>query len=321
MLAAQFGRYGDPEVLSVLETAQPHAGPGQIRIAVRASGVTPADTYLRSGQFRDVAPLPLPHTIGFDAAGIVDEIGDGVKGTSVGDVVFGLTPVSASGGATAQHAVLDVWAPKPAAWSWEQAGGAGANIETATRVLDALGVKDGSTLLIEGAAGGVGTIAVQLARLRGATVVGTASVANHGALRDLGALATTYGPGLAERVAALAPQGVDCALDAAGSGSLADLVVIAGGADRVVTIVDAVNAERLGVRMSSTVGAGASASSGRPALEAAASYAARGELSIPIHQVFVLADAAAAHRASESRHARGKIVITVPLARQSLLEK
>lgn len=312
MLAAQFDRYGNADVLAVREASEPMAGPGQIRIAVRASGVTPADTYLRSGQMRDVIPLPLPHTVGFDAAGTIDQIGPGTAGAALGEAVFGLTPVSALGGGTAQFAVLDAWAPKPSAWTWAQAGGAAANIETATRVLDALGVRSGSTLLIEGASGGVGTIAIQLARLRGATVVGTASPANHAALAALGAHATTYGPGLAQRVAALAPQGIDAALDAAGSGSLADLVAIAGGADRVLTIIDAANAEQLGVRMSRSAGEGAAVSNGQRALAAAARYAEQGELVIPIHQCFELADVAAAHTASESRRARGKIVISMP---------
>jgi NADPH:quinone reductase-like Zn-dependent oxidoreductase len=314
MLAAQFASYGEPEVLTAREAQAPHPAAGQVRVAVRASGVTPADTYLRSGALRAMAPLPLPHTVGFDAAGVVDEVGAGVTGTAVGDAVYGLTPLAALGGGTAQYAVLEFWGPKPAGWTWEQAGGAGANVETATRVLDELGVGPGSVLLIEGAAGGVGTIAVQLARLRGAAVVGTASPAGHAALRALGAVPTTYGPGLGQRVAALAPHGVDHVLDAAGSGSLPELVAIAGDPGRVITITDAAGAQQCGVRMSRTAGPGASASSGQRALRDAARQGERGELVIPVHAVFDLSRASAAHQASESRRAHGKIVITVPPA-------
>jgi NADPH:quinone reductase-like Zn-dependent oxidoreductase len=114
MLAAQFSRYGPPGVLVVAEAAEPHAGPGQVRIAVRAAGVTPADWYLRSGSMRDAVPLALPHIPGVDAAGIVDEIGAGAAGTRIGAEVFGLTPAAALGGAAAQFAVLDAWAARPA---------------------------------------------------------------------------------------------------------------------------------------------------------------------------------------------------------------
>ncbi|MET0424621.1 MAG: NADP-dependent oxidoreductase, partial [Actinoplanes sp.] len=213
MRALQFSEYGPADVLQVAEIDAPCPGPREIRIAVRASGVTPADWYVRSGRFREMIPLPLPHVLGVDAAGIVDEVGADVTGVRPGDEVYGLVDLAQLGGANAEFAVLAAWAPKPAAWSWEQAGGAAGNIETATRVLDRLGVGAGATLLIEGAGGGVGTMAVQLAVARGATVIGTGSVGNHAFLKELGAIPTTYGPGLADRVGA-----VDAVLDCAGSG-------------------------------------------------------------------------------------------------------
>ena len=143
---------------------------------------------------RDVVPTTFPYRTGFDAAGVVDEVGDGVTGVSVGDEVFGMTD-SAARGANADFAVLAAWAPKPAAWSWEEAGGAAGSVETATRVLDRLAVGAGHTVLVQGAAGGVGAVAVQLAVARGATVIGTASEHNHDFLRSLGAEPTTYGDG------------------------------------------------------------------------------------------------------------------------------
>jgi len=292
-------------VLEVAEVPEPHAGPGQIRVAVRASGVTPADGYFRSGRFKDWIPLPLPHVPGVDAAGVVDEVGDGVTTAEVGDEVFGTVDYARTGGANAEHAVLTVWAPKPAALSWEQAGGAAGNIETATRVLDRLGVADGTTLLIEGAAGGVGTVAIQLAVARGATVIGTASARNHPFLASLGARPTTYGPGLAERVA---PEGVDVVLDCAGSGSLPDLVGLVAGPDRVVTIAD-IDAAGYGVHLSRGSGPGADAPS-VGGLATASALAGQGRFTVPVAAVFPFAEAAAAHELSESRHARGKIVLT-----------
>ncbi|ANZ36682.1 hypothetical protein BBK82_11995 [Lentzea guizhouensis] len=183
------------------ENAEPHAGTGQIRVAVRASGVTPGDTCLRSGRFG--AQVPLPHVPGVDAAGVVDEVGDGVTGVGVGDEVFGMVDLARLGGANAEHAVLAVWAAKPAA-ELEQAGAA-ANVETATRALDLLGVRDGTTVLVAGAAGGVGTVAVQLAAARGAKVIGTAGPATQDFVASLGAIPVVYGDGLAERGAFTVP--------------------------------------------------------------------------------------------------------------------
>ncbi|MEU5962085.1 NADP-dependent oxidoreductase [Micromonospora parva] len=307
MRALQFSEYGPASVLAVSEAPEPHAGPGQIRVAVRASGVNPADTYVRAGRFQEWIPLRLPHVPGVDAAGVVDEIGDGVTTARIGDEVFGITDYAQMGGANAEYAVLAAWAPKPAALSWEQVGGAAGNIETATRVLDLLGVRAGTTLLIEGAAGGVGTTAIQLAVARGAAVIGTASERNHGFLASLGAIPTTYGAGLAGRVDALLPGGVDAVLDCAGSGSIPDLVRLVSGPDRVVSIAD-INAPEYGVHLSRGSGPGADS----PALEgiaAAGELAERGRFTVPVAAVFSLEEAAAAHELSESRHARGKIVL------------
>ncbi|WP_406222846.1 NADP-dependent oxidoreductase [Streptomyces decoyicus] len=308
MFAVQYHRYGGSEVLAVEEVEEPHAGPGRVRIAVRATGVTPADWYLRSGMLQDFVSLDLPHVPGMDAAGIVDEVGEGVTGTAVGDAVFGLVPVVDQGGAAAEYAVLEAWAPKPRSWSFGEAGGAAGNIDTATRVLEALDAVEGMTLLIEGAAGGVGTITAQLARARGLTVIGTASESNHGFLKALGVVPVTYGPGLADRLAALAPHGVDVVLDAAGKGSLAELVAIVGDPHRVVTIAD-FDAARHGVRFSRSE---AGESPGWAGLPLAADLADQGRLTVPVHAAFPLKETAAAHDASAIGHARGKIIITVP---------
>jgi NADPH:quinone reductase-like Zn-dependent oxidoreductase len=310
MRALQFSHYGPPGVLALGDADEPHAGPGEIRIAVRAAGVTPSDGKLRSGAFRSRQALTLPHIPGMDAAGIVDEIGDGVTGTAIGDAVFGLVGFARLGGASATFAVLTVWASKPDALSWEQAGGAAANVETATRTLDELGVAAGTTLLIEGAAGGVGTVAVQLAVAREATVIGTASDSNHDFLAALGAAPTRYGPGLVERVSALAPEGVDAVLDTAGSGSLPDLVTIAGDAKKVVSIAD-LTAHEHGVRLSHS-GPGGTEVPGYAGLAVAAALATEGRFTVPLQAVLPLARGAEAHTLSATGHARGKIVLTVP---------
>ncbi|MFC4032368.1 NADP-dependent oxidoreductase [Streptomyces polygonati] len=314
MRAIQFTEYGPPGVVHVAEVAAPHAGAGAIRVAVRASGISPGEIRIRSGEMRDVVPLAFPYRTGFDAAGVVDEVGEGVTDVGVGDEVFGMTTTAARG-ANADFVVLAAWAPKPAAWSWEEAGGAAGAVETATRVLDRLAVGAGRTVLVQGAAGGVGTVAVQLAVARGAIVIGTASEANHDFLRSLGAEPTTYGTGLAERIRALAPAGVDAVFDCAG-GALPDLVAIAGDPARVVTIAD-LTAAAHGVHLShgapaDDTGTALGASADPMALHGlslAVTLAGEGRLRVPVAAAFPLAEAAAAHALSETRHARGKIVL------------
>ncbi|MGW4467080.1 NADP-dependent oxidoreductase [Micromonospora sp. NPDC004704] len=314
MRAIQFTEYGPSSVLHVAEVEAPHAGPGEIRVAVRTSGISPGEVSIRSGAWREMVPVTFPFRTGFDAAGVVDEIGPAVTGVRIGDEVFGMTR-SAVRGANADFAVLAAWAPKPAGWSWEEAGGAAGSVETATRVLDRLAVDAGHTLLVQGAAGGVGTIAVQLAVARGATVIGTASEHNHDFLRVLGAEPTTYGTGLVERVRALAPAGVDAVFDCA-AGALPDLVAIAGDPARVVTIADRTAAAH-GVHMSHGAPADdTGVAVGAPAdplalhgLAIAVTLADEGRLRVPVAAAFPLTEAAAAHELSEGRHARGKIVL------------
>jgi NADPH:quinone reductase-like Zn-dependent oxidoreductase len=290
--AVQFAEYGGPEVLGVADIAEPHAGPGRIRIAVRAASVNAIDWKKRSGMLAEYMPLELPHVGGYDAAGVVDEVGAGVEGVSPGDEVFGFT-VGAQGG-MAEYALLDRWARKPADLSWEEAAGYPVAVETAARVLDLLGAGAGQTVIVNGAAGGVGTAAVQLARERGARVIGTASDGNHDFLRSLGAEPTTYGPGLA-----------DLAFDAVGFGALPDLIEITGSPDNVVTIAD-YSAEEHGVRVSGSGGPG------DYALSEAADLAAAGRFRLPVERTFTFDEAAEAQRLSEAGHVRGKLAL-VPL--------
>jgi NADPH:quinone reductase-like Zn-dependent oxidoreductase len=300
MKAVTFTEYGGPEVLRVGEVDEPHPGPGQVRIAVRAAGVNPIDWKARSGMLREVMPVSFPVVDGREAAGVVDEVGPDVTGAGGGDEVFGF----AVGGAAAEFAVLDDFARKPAGLSWEEAAGLPVAAETSVRVFTVLGgVGEGQTLVIDGAAGGVGAVAVQLAVARGARVIGTASERNHEFLRSLGAEPTTYGPGLVERVRALAPDGVDLAFDTAGQGGVRDLITLTGDPAGVATIAD-FGAAALGVKV--TGGADRRAVE---ALAEAAELIEAGRLHVPVAQTFTFAQAAEAHRVSQDGHVRGKLIL------------
>lgn len=299
MKAVQFATYGGPEVLEVVEVEPPHPGPSQVRIAVHAAGVNAMDWKYRTGMMQQFVPLQLPAGTGFDAAGVVDEVGEGVEGLAVGDAVFG-----SGTGTYSEQAVLTAWAPMPPRLSFAEAAGYPVPVETAVRVLDLVGVGAGQTLLVSGASGGVGSAALQIARARGVTVVATASADNQDYLRSLGAIPTTYGPGLVDRVRALAPQGVDAALDLAGSGVLGDLVELTGSAERVVSTAD-FSAPASGVRISMEAG------DVPGSLALAARLFAEGALSIPVQQAFPLDQAAQAQAISQAGHARGRRVIEV----------
>jgi NADPH:quinone reductase-like Zn-dependent oxidoreductase len=297
MKAVRFSQFGGPEVLEIVDLPDPHAGPGQVRIAVRAAGVNPSDWKKREGLMDE----ELPQTLGYEAAGVVDEVGQGVTDVAVGDRVFGL---SADGAAQAELAVLSFYAPIPASLDFAGAAALPAAVETATRALDQLGVSSGGTVLINGASGSVGGAAVQLAVARGARVIGTASPANHDYLRSLGAEPVAYGEGLADRVRALAPGGVDLALDVAGSGVLPELIELAGGPENVVTVADFAGAKEYGVRFSS-------GDAGRAVhvLGEIGGLIESGRFTPPAIQTFPLTDVAQAHRVSETGHVRGKLVL------------
>lgn len=297
MKAVQFSRFGGPEVLQIADLPDPHPGPAEVRIRVRAAGVNAGDWKKRQG----LMDRQLPQTLGYEAAGVVDETGAGVCGVAAGDRVFGASPY---GAAQAELAVLSSWAPVPDTLGYAGAAAVPVAAETAARALDQLGVTAGSTVLISGASGSVGSAAVQLAAGRGARVIGTASPAAHGALRLLGAEPVAYGDGMPGRVRALAPSGVDFALDVAGSGVLPELAGLAGGPGRVVTVADFAGAQQTGVRFSR----GEDGRAGY-ALAVAARMAAAGQFSVRIGGTFPLAQVARAHRAGEAGTVRGKLVL------------
>lgn len=300
MRAVTFSSYGPPEVLRLTDVPDPHAAEGQVRVRVRAAGVQPFDTKVRSGQI-DI-PATFPQMLGNEFAGVVDEVGDGVSGVSVGDEVLGWAFMCCYAECVAVSAKRIV--PKPAGVPWEVAGVLSASGQTAYSALQELGIGPGVTVLIHAAAGGVGTFAVQLAREWGATVIGTASERNHGYLRSLGATPVTYGEGMVERVRAVAPGGVDAALDGAGGAALRASVEIVGDRNRIGTLVDPALADELGVR----------ALQGKRSVARLADLVdlyVRGKLRVQIAKTFPLEQAADAHREVEGGHVRGKVVLTV----------
>jgi len=299
MKAVRFSQFGDPEVLEIVDLPDPHPGPGEVRIAVRAAGLNPSDWKKRKG----LMDKELPQTMGHEASGLVDELGEDVADVAIGDRVFAL---SAEEAAQAELVVLSYYAPIPPSLDFAGAAALPSAVETASRALDQLGVGSGSTLLINGASGSVGSAAVQLAVVRGARVIGTASPANHEYLRSLGAEPVVYGEGLVERVRALAPDGVDLALDVAGSGVLPELIELAGGAEHVITVADFAGAQEHGVRFSR-------GDAGRAlySLGDIGELIESGRFSLTVAQTFPLAEVAEAHRVSEQGRVRGKIVLLV----------
>jgi NADPH:quinone reductase-like Zn-dependent oxidoreductase len=302
MKAAQFSRFGGPEVLEIVDLPDPHPGPGQVRIVVHAAGINATEWKLRSGQLSFGAGLP--QTTGRDVAGVVDEIGEGVTDVAVGDRVFG---VSDDGAGAAELALLTNRAIIPSSLGFVDAAGLAIALETATRGLDQLDVAAGSTLLVNGATGGIGSTAVQLAVARGARVIGAASAANQNYLRLLGAEPVTYGESMVEQVRALAPDGVDAALDIAGSGVLPQLVDLAGGSKNVVTLADVEGADKHDVRFSNGFVDGHSFH----ALAEVGELIKTGRFWLPVDRTFPLAQIAEAHRTSEHGHVRGRLVLVI----------
>ncbi|MEE1827539.1 NADP-dependent oxidoreductase [Streptomyces sp. BE20] len=300
MKAVTVPRFGGPEVLRVAEVPDPVPGPGEVRVTVYAAGVQPVDLSVRAGLAPagvEIAPGLVP---GNEFAGVVDRLGPGTEGWAVGDEVLGFRLL----GCSAERVVADGarLVRKPAGMPWEQAGALSASGQTAHLAFEQLKVDRGDTVLVHGAAGGVGTIAVQLARARGVTVIGTAGERNHDYLRELGAIPVTYGDGLVERVRAVAPQGVDAAFDAAGRGALEASVELVADRDRIGTVVDYPGAGRLGVR-----GIRGERTAARLA-ELVGLWEA-GALRVEIADTFPLQRAADAHRLVGTGHVRGKVVL------------
>ena len=301
--AVRFERYGDVDVLDVVEVERPVPGPGEVLVAVRAAGINPGEAAIRSGAMDDVWPATFPSGQGSDLAGTVTALGPDVTSFAVGDDVLGFTDGRAS---QAEYALVDAdhLVRKPPTVPWEQAGALKVVGTTAVAAVRTVGVGEGDTVVVSGAAGGVGSMTVQLARLRGATVVGLAGAANQQWLTERGMLAVDYAePDLADRIRAVTPT-VDAFVDTYGDGYV-DLALDLGVAhDRINTVIDFAAAKERGVQA-----VGGSTASTAEVLAELAGLMAAGRLEVPVARVYPLAEVRDAYRELERRHTRGKIVL------------
>ncbi|SDP47342.1 NADPH:quinone reductase [Pedococcus dokdonensis] len=305
MKAITYAEYGDPDILQLSDLPTPKVGPGEVLIRVRSAAVNPVDWKVAKGYLDGLMVVEFPAIPGWDVAGVVEAVGLDTPEWSVGDEVIAYARKDwVQGGTFAELVTAPVRtvARKPKSLDWHQAAGLPLAGLTAYQLLARLGLKDGETVLVHAAAGGVGLLAVQIAKALGARVIGTASEGNHEFLRGLGAEPVTYGDGLAERVRELAPDGVDVVADFVG-GVLDSTLAVLADAGRHGSIADGTVAEKGGI--SAWV---------RPSAEdltALGDLADEGRLTVPVAEVFALADVAKAFELSQSGHVRGKIAIEV----------
>ena len=301
----RFDHYGDLDVLNVVEVERPVPGAGEALIRVKAAGINPGEASIRKGLLHDRFPATFPSGEGSDLAGVVEEVGPGVDSVAVGDEVIGWTDRRASHAefvlAPAEHLV-----PRPPGVSWEAAGALFVAGVTAYAAVRAVGAGPGDTIVVSAAAGGVGSLAVQLARHAGAaTVIGLASSGNHQWLREHGVIPVAYGSGVADRIREAAFGRVDAFIDTFGGGYVKLAVEELGVApERTDTIIDWAAAREYGVKTE-----GSAAGSSPEVLAELAALVDRGELEVPIAKVFGLEEVREAYRELERRHTRGKIVL------------
>ncbi len=291
--------FGGPEVLRWQVVPEPSPGPGEVLFQVRAAGVGPTDLHIRSGALSGVFPQRPGDVLGFEAAGTVVAIGDGVAGIAVGDDISALLPAQ---GGYAELATTSTWVPKPASVSWEQAAALPASAEVSVGVLREVRVAPGETLVVLGAAGSVGQILVQLAVAQGTRVIGIAAERDADLVRALGGEAIGYGEGVFDRVARATAR-VDAVIDAAGRGGIAEAIEATGDAARVITLVDP-SALGFGARM--TVPGPERAPD---ALEITMPLLERGELRLKSRRTIPLPEAGEAHRLLESGAVHEKVVL------------
>ena len=292
--------YGPPEVLEWARVPLTEPGEGQIRIQVKAAGISPTDLALRAGYLKADIPLPPNAVLGYEAAGTVDAVGPGVTGASAGD---GVAALLFSLGGYAEYAVASIWTRKPDTVSWADAAALTSSAEAAVGVLRQLNVKRGETLLLFGGGGSVGVIATQLAVSQGVKVISAVGEHDETLARELGATPVRYGPGLVDRVRALGA--VDAVFDAAGKGVLADAIALAGGPSRVITLSDPTAAD-YGVALSQPTPDRAPG-----ALDETIALLADGRLRLRAHKTMPMRQAAEAHRQLESGNVHERIILTL----------
>jgi NADPH:quinone reductase-like Zn-dependent oxidoreductase len=303
MRAVRFERYGGVDVLEVRDVEDPSTGPGEVRVAVKATGLNPGEIAIREGRMHARWPATFPSGQGSDFAGIVDSIGDGVSDFAVGDEVLGWTDQRAAQ-AELVVAPTNQVTIKPAGVSWEVAGSLHVAAFAADSSVDAVAPQAGETVVVSAAAGGVGSIAVQLARRTGALVIGLASEANHAWLRAHDIVPVTYGDGQEERVKEAAHGTINAFIDTFGGGYVELALELGVAPDRIDTIIDFAAAAKHGVKTEGT-----SAAANAKVLAELTALIEAGRLEIPIAKVYPLADVRAAYQDLARRHTRGKIVL------------
>lgn len=302
--AVRFQQYGGIEVLQVVEVDRPVAGPGQVLVRVETAAINPGEAIIRTGALHDRWPATFPSGQGSDLAGVVAEVGEGTEGFTIGDEVIGFTDNRAS---HAEFVVVEAadLTRRPADVSWEQAGSLYVAGTTAYAAVRAVAAGPGDTVVIAGAAGGVGSIAVQLARNTGASVIGLASEANHQWLAGHGAIPVSYGEGVADRIrTAASDRKVDAFIDTVGADYVEIGLDLGVAPERIDTIINFEAAEKYGVKVEGNSAAGSAA----VVAELAALISTR-QLEIPIAGTYGLDQVQDAFRELEKRHTRGKIVL------------
>ncbi|MGW3959361.1 NADP-dependent oxidoreductase [Amycolatopsis sp. NPDC005003] len=301
--AIRFDEYGDVEVLRVEDVPRPVPGPGQVLVEVRAAGINPGEAAIRQGFLHSRFPATFPSGQGSDFAGVVASLGEGVSDIAVGDEVIGFVDTRSS---HAEFVVAEAanLTPRPDGVPWEVAGSLFVAGTTAYAAVGAVCPREGETVVVSGAAGGVGSLAVQLARLAGATVIGLAGEANHEWLRELGVIPVAYGEGVLSRIRDAAPSGVHAFVDTFGSGYVELALHLGIHPGRIDTIIDFAAAEKYNVK---TDGNAAAASA--DVLRELGLLLDKGLLTLPIARVHPLEEVREAYRELERRHTRGKIVL------------
>jgi NADPH:quinone reductase-like Zn-dependent oxidoreductase len=307
MKAVQLDAFGDIDVLEVRDVPRPVPAEGEVLVAVKAAGINPGEAMIRQGLLHERYPATFPSGEGSDLAGVVVELGGGVAGFAVGDEVLGFS-FGRSSHAEFVAVPAEQLTQKPAAVSWEAAGGLYVAGSTAYAAVRSVNLAPGDVVAVSGAAGGVGTIAVQLAKRTGATILGIAGPTNDEWLSAHGVLPVNYGDDLSSRLRAASPTGrVDAFLDLFGGGYVQIAVEELGIApERVDTIIDFEAVEKYGVKVE-----GSAVASTAAVLAELAALIASGDLEIPIAGVYPLARVQEAYRALAQRHSRGKLILNI----------
>jgi NADPH:quinone reductase len=301
--AVRFDHYGGRDVLYLAEVEVPHPAAGEVVVRVEAAGVNPGEAAIREGRLHERFPATFPSGEGSDLAGVVHEVGAGVTKWAVGDEVLGWTEARAS---HAEYVAVPAGqlVAKPSALPWEVAGSLYVVGCTAYAAVRAVGTGPGDTVVVSAAAGGVGSIAVQLVQVRGARAIGIASADHHDWLRSVGATPVAYGDGLADRIRAAAPSGVDAFIDTFGPEYVHLAVELGVEPARIDTIIAYDAATEIGAKTD-----GSMAGTSTEVLTEMADLVASGRILVPIAATYPLEKVADAHAEVEERHTLGKVVL------------